>query len=121
MADGGRHVLVVEDDADARESLCALLETEGYAVRAAAHGEEALRILQAFGASIVVLDIFMPVMNGCEFLTEKARYPALAEIPVVVVSADPAAVAKAARRGVAASLGKPVDHDLLLEILGRYR
>jgi CheY-like chemotaxis protein len=120
MTDCQGSVLIVDDDVDARESLCALLETEGYSVRAAGHGEEALRILRASGACIVVLDIFMPVMNGFEFLSEKARDPVLAEIPVVVLSADVMAVRRAEREGVAAALTKPVDHERLLEIIRKY-
>lgn len=113
-------VLIVEDDLDARESLCALLETEGYVVRAAGHGEEALRMLRTASACVVVLDIFMPVMNGFEFLREKARDPALAPLPVVAVSADATAAREAAREGATAALTKPVDHDRLLQILRRF-
>ena len=113
-------VLIVEDDPDARDSLCALLETEGYRVRAAGHGEEALRMLRSAGACIVVLDIFMPVMNGFEFLCEKSRDPALARLPVIVVSADATAVQQASHRGVAAALTKPVDHDRLLDLIRRH-
>jgi CheY-like chemotaxis protein len=113
-------VLIVEDDLDARESLCALLETEGYEVRAAGHGEEALRMLRAAGACVVVLDIFMPVMNGFEFLKEKARDPALAPLPVVAVSADATAARQAAREGAHAALTKPVDHDRLLQLIRRF-
>jgi CheY-like chemotaxis protein len=110
-------VLVVEDDLDARESLCALLETEGYSVRSAGHGEEALRILRASGVCLVVLDIFMPVMNGFEFLLEKSRDPALAKLPVVVLSADASAARRASGGGVTAALTKPVDHERLLKLV----
>ena len=120
MADCQASVLIVDDDVDARESLCALLETEGYSVRAAGDGEEALRILRASGACIVVLDIFMPVMNGFEFLTEKARDPGLAELPVVVLSADVTAVRRAQREGVLVALTKPVDHERLLQVIREY-
>jgi CheY-like chemotaxis protein len=113
-------VLIVEDDLDARESLCALLESEGYPVRSAGHGAEALRILRSSGACIVVLDIFMPVMNGFEFLREKARDPSLAALPVIALSADANAAEKAAGEGALAGLTKPVDHDRLLEIIRRY-
>jgi CheY-like chemotaxis protein len=114
---GAACVLVVEDDLDARESLCALLETEGYSVRSASHGKEALRILRESGACIVVLDIFMPVMNGFEFLLEKSRDPDLAKLPVVVVSADAAAARRASGGGVTAALTKPVDHERLLALI----
>jgi CheY-like chemotaxis protein len=113
-------VLIVEDDHDARESLAALLEIQGYSVREAEDGEEALRILRSSEIGVVLLDIFMPVMNGCTLLTEQSRDPALASIPVVVISADPAAARKASRRGIERAMTKPIDHDQLLEIVGRY-
>jgi CheY-like chemotaxis protein len=115
--DGTRCVLIVEDDRDARESLCALIETEGYSCRSASDGQEALRILRDSGACVVVLDIFMPVMNGFEFLLAKSRDPALAQLPVVVISADAAAARRAAGGGVTAALTKPVDHDRLLALI----
>ena len=120
MTPDEKGVLIVEDDPDARESLVALLELEGYRVREAADGEEALRVLRSSPASVILLDIFMPGMNGCAFLTEQSRDPALADIPVVVISADAVAVRKASRRGIAGAMTKPVDHDRLFEIVGRY-
>jgi CheY-like chemotaxis protein len=120
MSHAEKSVLVVEDDLDARESLTALLETEGYRVREAANGEEALRVLRSTPICIILLDIFMPVMNGHAFMTEQSRDPALAAIPVIVISADAAAARKAAQRGCAGAMTKPVDHDRLLDLVGRY-
>ena len=113
-------VLIAEDDDLIRKGLAEILETEGYEVRSAGHGEEALRMLRAARACVVVLDIFMPVMNGFEFLKEKARDPALAALPVVAVSADATAAREAAREGATAALTKPVDHDRLLQIIRRF-
>jgi CheY-like chemotaxis protein len=106
-------VLVVEDDADVRESLIALLELEGYTAAGAADGGEALAALRATGACIVVLDLFMPVMNGTAFLDAKRQDAALADVPVVVITADPVAASQVRGRVVDA-LVKPLDHDRLL-------
>jgi CheY-like chemotaxis protein len=120
MIEDGKVVLIVEDDTDARESLAALLETEGYRVLEAAEGGEALEVLRSAPVGIILLDIFMPGMNGCAFMNEQSADPVLASIPVVVITADAAAARKASRRGIEAAMTKPVDHDRLLEIVGRH-
>jgi CheY-like chemotaxis protein len=81
-------VLVVDDEADIRETLCAILEAEGYRVETASNGREALEALRA-GArpKIVLLDLTMPVMNGYELLEQLANDRDLSRIPVTVVSA----------------------------------
>lgn len=117
MADPRKQVLIVEDDVDVRSALAAVLESEGYAVAEAQHGEEALRILREGQVCIVLLDIFMPVMNGCVFMDEQGRDPAIADVPVIVITADPAAARKATRRRIVDAMVKPIDHDRLLEIV----
>ncbi len=117
MPDG--HVLIVEDDADAREALAALLEGEGYQVLEAKHGGEALELLRRTPVCIILLDIFMPVMNGHAFMLEQSRDPSISSIPVVM-TADAAAARDAARRGVAEAMTKPLDHDRLLEVVAHH-
>lgn len=119
LAFWGAGVLIVEDDADTRESLVAVLEGEGYAVREAEDGAEALRVLRSSAVCIVLLDIFMPTMNGWAFLDEQRRDPALAAIPVVVITADARAAENAARRGVVAAMTKPADLDRLLAVVAQ--
>ena len=114
------HVLIVEDDADARESLAALLEGEGYQVLEAKHGGEALELLRQSPVCIILLDIFMPVMNGHAFMVEQSRDPSISSIPVVVMTADAAAARDAARRGVAGALTKPLNHERLLEVVAHH-
>ena len=83
-------LLVVEDDADVRESLVDLLRREGYVVHCASHGAEALEKLQdrSLGIRVVLLDLMMPVMDGEEFMDKLAAQPAaLGELKVIIVSA----------------------------------
>jgi CheY-like chemotaxis protein len=81
-------VLVVDDDADIRIALCELLEHEGYRTATAANGQEALRLLTSGERPcIILLDLMMPVMDGWQFLEQQRKDPALATIPVVVVTA----------------------------------
>lgn len=95
-ADGRRQgpsqntVLVVDDDSDLRESLGDVLRAEGYAVTLASNGREALDLLPGLKRPCaVVLDIAMPVMSGTEFYRAMSKVPALADIPVGILSCDP--------------------------------
>jgi CheY-like chemotaxis protein len=88
MALESHPILVVEDDADIRDAMVGILESEGYAVSAASDGADALAQLQTgTRPCIILLDLMMPVMDGWTFCKEKDKDPALATIPVVVVSA----------------------------------
>jgi two-component system, chemotaxis family, chemotaxis protein CheY len=82
-------VLVVDDDADIAESMRDVLELEGYAVMVAANGRDALAVLDAIRKPpcLILLDLLMPIMDGNELLAELARRPAMAVIPVIVISA----------------------------------
>jgi CheY-like chemotaxis protein len=116
------YILVVEDDPAIRETLEAVLEDEGYHVRGAANGREALALLRAEAGSpaLILLDLMMPVMSGWEFRVEQQHDPVLASIPVVVLSADRDVAAKAAALQVADFLAKPVSLTLLLDAVTRY-
>jgi CheY-like chemotaxis protein len=111
---GPRHVLVVEDDRVARQAVAWALEGVGYRVTQAANGREALDWLRGGPRpDLIILDLLMPVMDGWEFLNEQRRDPALATIPVMVVSgADPAS-AREAVLSAAACLRKPVELEEL--------
>ena len=107
-------ILIVEDDDDVREALAVYFELEGYSVVQAHDGAEALAALRTrTDICLILLDLFMPVMNGFEFRAEQLRDPALAEVPVVVVSADIATVQKAAALGAVDSIVKPIDFGRL--------
>jgi len=114
-------VLVVEDNAEVRQALVALLEAEGYHVAEAVDGVSALRLLRtgAVRPCLIVLDLMMPRMSGWDFRMEQSSDLRLAGIPVVVVSADPLA-SQAERMGAAAVLSKPADPEQFLELIGRH-
>ena len=83
-------VLLVEDDSEVVALLSTALELEGHTVLTAADGAEALRALRADAPDIIVLDLWMPVMNGWEFMSRLRclEDPALRELPVIAMSAD---------------------------------
>jgi CheY-like chemotaxis protein len=108
-------LLVVDDDADIRESLRDFLEEEGYRVLTAANGREALDMIGSLGETpILLLDLLMPVMSGWEVLdalrTERST------VPVIVLSAA-ADSSKVLTSGAQRFIPKPLRLDDLLEAL----
>ena len=86
-AEEAGEVLVVDDDAGARERLRSVLEKNGWTVQEAGNGAEALdRVLHA-PPRLILLDLTMPVMDGFSFLHRLRDTPGCADIPVVVLSA----------------------------------
>jgi CheY-like chemotaxis protein len=114
-------ILLVEDDEATRTAMALALELQGYTVTAVANGQEALDQLRAAGRPcLILLDLMMPVMDGWQFRRAQAQDPALAGIPVVVVSADGSVPQKAAALGAAGFLQKPVEVDDLLVTVQRH-
>jgi len=110
-------ILVVEDDEDAREAMVALLQMKGYRAVPAGNGQEALDYLhQAPVPDLIILDLWMPVMDGWQFRREQKQDPRLAAVPVVVVTA------LSDRADVDANeiIIKPVDVEHLLNTVDRY-
>jgi CheY-like chemotaxis protein len=115
-------VLVVDDDDGIRSALAQALEEEGYLVTTAAHGAEALDYLRAAGRPpcMILLDIMMPVLDGRAFLEIKRADPSLADIPVVVVTADGRALQERLALDAHAVLMKPISLEVLLETVSQY-
>ena len=89
-----------------------LLEEVGYAVRCARNGVEALATLRREPISIVLLDLQMPMMDGRELRRRQLEDPALAEIPVVIVTASLRDTIEGLR-----VIRKPFDCDELLRAI----
>jgi CheY-like chemotaxis protein len=111
-------VLVVDDDADAREVIGRTLAKEGYRMIFATGGEECLRLARAQRPDIITLDMLMPGIDGWEVLAELKADSALASIPVVMLTfVDD--------KGLAFSLGasdfptKPIQKEPLIGVLRR--
>lgn len=81
-------ILVVEDDEDLRDSVCSLLEADGFRAVGVFNGLEALQYLQAHGPPcVILLDLMMPGMSGGEFRARQLADTHLARVPTIVVSA----------------------------------
>lgn len=113
-------VVVVDDDADIRDTLVDLLEYQGYSVVCAANGAEALELLRRVRPELILLDLCMPVMSGEEFRCHQLEDPLLAAIPTVVMSAADRIYEKTAAMQVHETLAKPIPMERLLESVGRY-
>src|SRR6185295_5189762 len=82
-------LLLVEDEPDIREPLRELLEDEGFAVRTANNGQDALTALgQGELPEVIIADLLMPVMNGLEMLERLRADPRLAALPIIFLSAS---------------------------------
>ncbi len=68
-------------------ALVDVLQSGGHVVVGAANGAEAMKLLEGLLPDLILLDLDMPVMNGCEFLDARALSPALSKVPVIVLSA----------------------------------
>lgn len=113
-------ILVVEDDADIRSALCSILEDEGYRVACAADGQEALGALRAgLRPAVILLDLMMPVMDGPDFRAAQLLDPRIADIPVVVLTADGRLQQAAQALGAVAAFAKPFELKVLLRALER--
>jgi CheY-like chemotaxis protein/nitrogen-specific signal transduction histidine kinase len=111
-------VLVIDDDPTARAVLSRFLEREGYTVREAAGGRDGLALARALLPDAIALDIIMPDLDGWSVLTALKADPALAEVPIILIS-----IIDEQRRGyflgAADYLVKPVDRMRLLSVLRR--
>ncbi len=118
-AEAGQHpVLVIDDDPAVLDLMTRFLQKDGFAVRTASDGETGLKLAAQLRPSVILLDILMPRLDGWGVLSRLKADPALAPIPVVVVSF-------VNERGLGYSLGaadyltKPVEWDHLKQALDR--
>jgi CheY-like chemotaxis protein len=117
----GETILVAEDNAVERERLAVALRERGYTVLAAGDGAEALKLLQTVPApGLILLDMMMPGCDGWQFLDRRQPSPALAAVPVVLVTGLAEADDEWAALGAVGLLRKPFDVDALLAEVRRW-
>jgi CheY-like chemotaxis protein len=110
-----RPVLVVDDERDLRETLCEVLESDGYTVLQAQNGKEALALALQTEPCLILLDLMMPVMSGWQMMEALVEDGRLSSTPVVVVSAS-----HDAPKTAQAFLPKPFELDALLATVERF-
>jgi CheY-like chemotaxis protein len=118
--DSTKCVLVVEDDDDVGPLLAEALEAGGFRAQVVGDGLRAIEYLRNGNGKcpdLILLDMMMPVMDGWGFRREQEKMPEVANIPVVVLTADGDAREKASSVRAQGYLGKPVSvEDLLNEV-----
>ena len=120
QAPAGDCVLVVDDDATARELISDQLRAEGFSVVTAAGGLEGLRRAKELHPIAITLDVMMPDLDGWSVLAALRQDAELAEIPVIMVTIldEPR---RAVALGAAGYLSKPIDRERLRRLVGRFR
>ena len=120
MANYQSRVLIVDDNADVRQSLGWIIEARGYQVDTAEDGEEALsKVRHGLPACLILLDLQMPKMDGRSLRRKLLRYDTLARVPVVLVSAEQNLLS-IARELDTDWLSKPINYDDLFQLLDKY-
>jgi CheY-like chemotaxis protein len=114
-------VLVVEDNADAREMLQVLLEMEGYEVLTAGDGPEALRQAEQSRPDAALIDLGLPGLDGCEVCRRLRGEPWGAAMFIVAQTGwgEERDRQRSAEAGFDAHLIKPVDPQHLIDVLAR--
>ncbi|HEY1362494.1 MAG TPA: response regulator [Xanthobacteraceae bacterium] len=119
-AAGAGCVLVIDDDATARELICEQLAAAGFAVETAAGGLEGLKRAKELRPICITLDVMMPDLDGWSVLAALRQDSELAEIPVIMVTILDEQ-RRAAALGAAGYLNKPIDRERLDRLLARFR
>jgi adenylate cyclase len=113
-------VLVIDDDATARELIADHLKAEGFSVVTAAGGVEGLKRAKELRPTAITLDVMMPDLDGWSVLAALRQDPELADIPVIMVT-----IVDEHRRGIALGaagyLTKPIDRERLHRLVTRFR
>ncbi len=119
MSGRTRKLLVVDDDEVIRSFLVEALGDEGYEVRGAADGSEALDLLDVWVPGLIILDLMMPVMDGWTFRTEQRKRPTIADVPVLILSGTHDLGTHAERLQAAGVISKPFDLAMFLSTIER--
>src|SRR5262249_44116386 len=113
-------VLVIDDDATARELIADHLKAEGFSVATAAGGGEGGKLAKGLRPTPITLDGMRPHPDGWSVLAALRQDPELADIPVIMIT-----IVDEHRRGIALGaagyLTKPIDHERLHRLVSRFR
>jgi two-component system phosphate regulon response regulator PhoB len=104
----GKTVLAVDDEVEARDFVCTVLEENGYTPISAENGEEALEIVRQKKPDLVILDIMMPQQSGIKIYRELKTAESLRDIPVIIYSGIPRRTFLRAQAALAQTSGESV-------------
>lgn len=120
-----KKILTVDDDESIRDSMTDMLELEGFEAVWAKNGRVAIDYLMAIPETelpdLVLLDYMMPVMNGKDFFQEKIKHPRLANIPVVMMTANGNLVNVMDNVETAGGyMSKPMDYETVVKMVKHF-
>ena len=110
-------ILIVDDDMINRKLLNVLLKKNGYETVEAENGMEALTIIKQDHIDMVLLDVFMPIMDGIDLLKVLKQDENLKNIPVAILTTDDTKKTEALNLGACEVLIKPIKEDQLKNLL----
>lgn len=114
-------VLIIEDEEDAAELFAEMMRVSGFRVLKTSKSAPAISMMAAEKPDVVLLDIMMPEISGLDILRQMRRDPALANIPVIVITAKsmPTDIKNGMEAGASTYLTKPVGYLELKEAVER--
>jgi len=111
---GGKKILVVDDEQQLALAVKIRLQSRGYQVVIASDGRQALELIQTEKPDLVILDVFMPVMDGYFCLREINQRYGRNKIPIIILTARDRMKELFELEGIEDYVIKPFDHDDLL-------
>ena len=112
-------ILIIEDEESIQTLIEEALSDEGYDVVVAEHGAAALALLEKWTPDVILLDMWMPVMDGWQFV-QAYRQASGNRAPIIVMSAVVDAGDHPVEIEANSFLGKPLDLDELLDLIGQF-
>ena len=116
------YILIVEDNEMNRDMLGRRLERRGYEIKFALDGQEGLDMMKATKPDLVLMDMGLPVLDGCQATTQAKEDAELKDIPIIALTAH--ALETDRQKALAAGADdfdtKPVDIKRLLEKIGKF-
>jgi DNA-binding response OmpR family regulator len=111
------HILIVEDEEKIRHAMIRMLEQHGHTTCWASTGDGALRLLRTEQVGLMLLDMILPDRSGWDVRRDQLRDPAMAGIPVIVISGMSSDAVMHPMATVQLVMTKPIDVDVLLEAI----
>jgi CheY-like chemotaxis protein len=113
----GRRILIIEDDPFSLELYTILLEAAGFTMLPAADGEQGLALARRQPPDLIICDVILPKMGGCEVVRHLKSDPVLRQVPVVAVTAldDRGDCERLLAAGFDGYIAKPIEAEVFVE------